>query len=196
MFFPPCRHGGLLLGQPAVAGFRRNEKPGGDAVRAAARIFEEYGGLIRAVIRYQVHNRSEEEDLFQEFFITLVRKPVPAHVLKLKSYLYKAVINHVVDSGRRRQSYRRAVKKYAEEIGIRINNRTSGNASIENTEERNAVIAYFARHLQHREAQAFVLRYRDNFSNGQIAAEMGVDVKTVSRYLSDGLRRLRKALAT
>jgi RNA polymerase sigma factor (sigma-70 family) len=88
------------------------------------------------------------------------------------------------------------VKKYVKETRIPINNRPAGNVLIEDIEEQNAVIAYFVRHLQEREAQAFVLRYRDNFSIGAIAAKMGVNVRTVSRYLSEGLRRLRKTLAT
>jgi RNA polymerase sigma factor (sigma-70 family) len=179
-----------------VAGFERKEGPGDDVVQAAARIFEEYGGFIRAVIRYQAHNRSEEEDLFQEFFLALIRKPVPADTVNLKSYLYQAVTHHVVDSIRRRANYRRAVRTYVRKTRIPINNRASGNASIENTEEKNAVIARFARHLQQREAQAFVLRYRDNFSIGEIASVMGVNVRTVSRYLSGALSTLRKTLAT
>jgi len=179
-----------------VAEVQSNEGRGGDAVRAAAEIFHTHGGFIRAVIRFQAHNRSEEDDLFQEFFLTLIRKPVPAHVRNIKGFLYRAVVNHVVDSVRRRENYRRLVKKYVEKTGIPINNGPAGNVFIEDAEEKDAIVAYFARHLQEREAQAFVLRYRDNYSISEIAAKMGVSVRTVSRYLSEGLRRLRKTLAT
>jgi RNA polymerase sigma factor (sigma-70 family) len=88
------------------------------------------------------------------------------------------------------------VKKYVKETRIPINSRSAGNALIEDTEQRNATIAYLARNLQEREAQAFVLRYRDNFSIGEIAARMGVNGRTVSRYLSQSLRRLRETLTT
>ncbi len=185
-----------FLGHPAVAGVRRNEVLAGEAVRLATDIFDEYGGFIRAIIRFQVHHRSEEEDLYQEFFLTLIRKPVPIEVQNLRSYLYRAVTNHVVDSARRRECYHRAVKKYAKRTRISINNRPVGNALIDDTEEKNAIIAYYARHLQEREAQAFVLRYRDNCSVGEIAARMGVNARTVSRYLSESIRKLRQALAT
>ena len=113
----------------------------------------------------------------------------------IKSYLYRAIINHILDSVRARQTYRHAVKKYAKETRIPINNRGARNVLIiEDTEERNATIAYLARHLQEREAQAFVLRYRDNFSISEIATRMGVNARTVSRYLSESLRRLREML--
>jgi RNA polymerase sigma factor (sigma-70 family) len=179
-----------------VARVRRNERPGDDAVRAAARVFEEYGGFIRAVIHYQTHHKSEEEDLFQEFFLTLIRKPVPSETRNIKSYLYQAITHHIVDSSRRWANYRQAVKRYVQKIGIPINTDASGSAFIENSEEKDAILAYFARHLQQREAQAFLLRYRDHFSIREIAAAMGVNVRTVSRYLSEGLRRLRETLAT
>ncbi|MCX5643921.1 MAG: sigma-70 family RNA polymerase sigma factor [Phycisphaerae bacterium] len=180
-----------------MAESQRNEWLGSDAVRAAAEVFNTHGGFIRAVIRFQAHNKSEEDDLFQEFFLALIRKPVPADVRNIKSYLYRAVVNHILDSVRMRENYRRLVRKYMEETGIPINNCLAGNVFIiEDAEEKDAVVAYFARYLQEREAQAFVLRYRDNFSVGEIAAKMGVNVRTVSRYLSEGLRRLRKTLAT
>lgn len=187
---------GCFLGQPVVARVSRNAAFGPEAVQAAANLFIEYGGFIRAVIRFQSHDRSQEEDLFQEFFLSLIRKPVPAEVRNLKSYLYRAVTNHIMDTVRRRESYYRAVKKYAKRARIPVNNRPAGTALVEDREENNAVVAQFARHLQKREAQAFVLKYRDGFSVREIAAKMGVNVRTVSRYLSEGLKRLRETLTT
>jgi RNA polymerase sigma factor (sigma-70 family) len=121
---------------------------------------------------------------------------VPAEVRNINSYLYRAIVNHILDSVRARENYRRAVKKYAKETRIPINKRLAGNVLIEDTEQRNATIASLARHLQEREAEAFVLRYRDNFSIGEIATRMGVNARTVSRYLSESLRRLRETLTT
>ena len=187
---------GCFLGQPAVEGVQGNEVLAGEAVRLAAGIFEEYAGFIRAIIRFQTRSRSEEEDIFQEFFLVLIRKPVPGEVQNIRSYLYRAVTNHIVDSARRRENYRRAVKKYARQTRISINKRRVGNVLIDDTEEKDAKIAFFARHLQEREAQAFVLRYRDNCGVGEIAAVMGVNTRTVSRYLSESIRKLRQTLAS
>lgn len=186
---------GRFLGHPVVAGSQRNEELGGDAVRAATEVFNAHGGFIRAIIRFQAHNKPEEDDLFQEFFLALIHKPLPANVRNIKSYLYRAVVNHVLDSARMRDNYRHIVRKYVEETGIPINSCPAGNVFIiEDAEEQEAAIAYFARYLQEREAQAFVMRYRDDFSISEIAVKMGVNVRTVSRYLSEGLRRLRKTL--
>jgi RNA polymerase sigma factor (sigma-70 family) len=193
MFFPSGGYGVAFRSNRIVAGYRRRERPAA-AVRQAKAIFDEYGDFIRAVIRFQAHDRSWQEDLFQEFFLELIYSPVPTDVRNTQSYLYQAIVHLVLDSARARDSYRRAMKKYVEETRIPINNRSAGNALIEDTEERNTTVAYFARHLQGREAQAFVLRYRDNFSIAEIATRMGVNAKTVSRYLSGSLRRLRETL--
>lgn len=164
-------------------------------MRAAVEVFREHGDFLRAVVRFQVRNKSDEEDLFQEFFLALIRKPVPADVRNIRSYLYHAVVHHVVDAMRTRENYRRSLKNYAKEIRISINNRPPRNALVDDEEEKEAVVAYFARHLQDREAQAFVLRYRDNCSNAEIAARMGIREQTVRRYLSVGMKKLRNTLA-
>jgi len=179
-----------------VTGFQGNEGLGGDAVRAATEVFNTHSGFIRAVIRFQAHNKSEEDDLFQEFFLVLIRKPLPVNVRNIRGYLYRAIVSHILDSARMRENYRRIMRDYVEKTGISINNCPAGNVFIEDAEEKDAVVAHFVRYLQEREAQAFVMRYRDNFSIGEIAVRMDVNVRTVSRYLSDGLRRLRETLST
>jgi len=176
-----------------VAGVRRKGRHGKDAVEAATAVFNEYGGFIQAVIRFQTAGKFDPEDLFQEFFLVLVHKPVPPDVRNIKSFLYRAVVNHVLDLVRRRARHGRDMKKYSEETRISINNRAARNAFIK--EEKGAAVAYMVRHLQVREAQAFVLKYRDDCSIAEIAATMGVNKRTVSRYLSEGLKKLRKTMA-
>jgi RNA polymerase sigma factor (sigma-70 family) len=172
----------------------RNGQDKTEAIRAATAVFDRYGGFIRAVLRFQAGRRLDDTDLYQEFFLVLVHKPMPADVRHVKSFLYRAVTNYVLDLLRKKASYQRNLKKYAEEIRISINNRPSRNAFLDE-EEKNAAVAYLSRLLQDREAQAFVLRYRDNCSIPEIAARMGVDRRTVSRYLAESLRKLRRNLA-
>ena len=177
-----------------MAGGRKNRKCREEMVRAAADIVTRHDGFIRGVIRFQNCSRFDEEDVFQEFFLMLIRKPVPPDVRCLRSYLYRAIVHHVVDRIRHQVNYRRNLKKYAEQIRIPINNRSVRNALPEDG-QRDAALAYMVRHLREREAQAFMLKYRDNCSIGEIAARMGVERRTVSRYLSEGLKRLQRTLA-
>jgi RNA polymerase sigma factor (sigma-70 family) len=166
-----------------------------EATQAAARILVEHGDFLRTVIRFQTHDPRREDDLLQEFFLQLVEQPVPPGVRNLRSYLYQMIVRDIMDLARRQEEYRRHLKKYARKIRISIYNRPSTNAIQEETEEKNSVFARLIRQLQHREAQVVTLRYRDNYSIAEIADQMGVHRRTVSRYLTSGLRKLRVAVA-
>jgi len=48
-----------------------------DNVKAAVMLFTEYGSYIRTVIRYHVKNENQVDDLFHDFFISLVANPLP-----------------------------------------------------------------------------------------------------------------------
>ena len=178
-----------------MAGAEKNGMSPGEAVQAAAEVFESYGPFIRAAIHSQVRNRSEEEDLYQEFFLALLPTPVPLDVENVKGYLYRAVSNHIVDSLRARRCQCRRMKKYARKFRIRVYIQPATSALLEETEECDANIVRCLEHLREREAQAFVLRYRDHRSVGEIAATMGITARTVSRYLSESIRKLRRSLA-
>jgi len=162
-------------------------------VRVAASLFDEYGGFIRAVIRFQAKNEFLVEELYQEFFLTLVAKPIPASVDNIKAYLYRAITNDVIDAARRRARRRKHLKIFSDQSRICAQNPMSADAILETEEE--SALGYWTRQLRGREAEAVTLRYRDNRSIGEIAEEMGIDDGTVTHYLSKGLRRLRRNCA-
>lgn len=164
------------------------------AIRMADAIFAEYGGFIRAVFRAQAGNRLDPEDLYQEFYFTLLRSPIPADVKNVQGYLYRAIVHHVINAARFQETYAHNIKKYAKEVRISINSEESEDAFIDE-EQKHTVVIRLAQYLPGREAQAFVLKYRDNCSILEIATRMGINRRTVSRYLSESLRRLHRRLA-
>jgi RNA polymerase sigma factor (sigma-70 family) len=162
---------------------------------AAAGIFAEHGDFIRSIIRFRVHDASQHEDVFQEFFLRLVCQPIPANVENVRGWLYQAIIRDVVDLTRRSKKYSYHMKKYAEEIRIYIHNRPSRDAIMGEPEARDSRFGYLVRNLRHREAQVVTMRFRDNCSIAEIAERIGLHKRTVSRYLTSGLRQLRQTLA-
>lgn len=164
------------------------------AIRGAEAIFKEHGKFIYLVLCHQAGGQLDVEDLYQEFYLVLLRKPVPSEVRDVRGYLYRALVHHVINAVRLRETYANAVRKYAVERKIPINNQDAGNAFIDE-EQKNAAIAGLARQLQKREAQAFVLKYRDDCSILEIARRMGINKRTVSRYLSQSMRKLQRGLA-
>ena len=159
----------------------------------AAAIFAEYGSFIRAVIRSQVNSETKADDIFQDFFLSLVCKPVPQDVKNIKGYLYRAIINDIIDSARRVQKYRNHVHKYRKHLGRPINKRTPEDAFI-CMEETNKMFELIKGRLQNNEFQAITLRYKNQYSIKDVAVRMGVKCKSVREYTSRGLRKIRQSL--
>ena len=72
-----------------------------ERVAAAARIFAQHGGFVRAVIEQRVKDKGQREDLFQSFFLSLVNHPVPSEVRDVRTFIFKAVISHIADDIRK-----------------------------------------------------------------------------------------------
>jgi hypothetical protein len=66
-------------------------------VGLAAEVFGKYGDEILETICFNVDDQSMANDIFQDFFISLVRKPIPQNIKDVRGYLYKVVINDVID---------------------------------------------------------------------------------------------------
>ena len=175
--------------------YKADSRRRGEAVAAVVRVFAEHGNFVRSVIRLRVRDASRREDLFQELFLKLVNQPVPGGVQNVRGYLYRAILHDAVDLAREREDEKRHLRKYAARTEISIHKRPSQNAITEETDERYSVFANLTRQLPRREAQVVTLRYRDNFSIAEIAAAIGIDRRTVSRYLTSALRALRGKLA-
>ena len=162
-------------------------------VGLAAKIFAEYGDFIHMVIFSQVKNEARTDDIFQDFFLSLVRKPIPQDVKNIKGYLYRAITNDIIDATRRVNKYSYHMHKYHEYPNHSINKRTPENAFI-NVEETNKMFGLIKGRLTNSQYQAMALRYRTDHSIKEVAKKMGVKSTSVSRYLSIGLKKIRQSL--
>jgi RNA polymerase sigma factor (sigma-70 family) len=171
---------------------KKESMPQGNVDRAAE-IFSQYGDFIRTVIYYHVKNDAQADDLFQDFFLSLVSKPIPANIQNVKGYLYKAITNDIVDAARRVEKYKTRMNKYAECLNYSINKNTPENALFE-IEQTDKMFKLIEGQLRHSEAQAISLRYRNSCNIKEVAKKMHVNNRTISRYLSAGLSKVRQFL--
>lgn len=169
-----------------------NEKIQGK-VKQATEIFDKYGGTIRAIIHFQLNDKSKEDDIFQQFFLSLVRKPIPVGIQNIKRYLYRALTNDIIDVTRRVKSYRDRIEKAAEERKYVIIEDGPENIVIK-AEEMQKLCEFLEENLPSCEAKAIILRYKDNLSIPEIANKIGVNKRTVSRYICVGLKKMRQFL--
>jgi RNA polymerase sigma factor (sigma-70 family) len=161
-------------------------------VGLATKIFAEYGDFIHMVIFSQVKNEARTDDIFQDFFLFLVRKPMPQDVKNIKGYLYRAITNDIIDATRRVNKYSYHVHKYKEYPNHSINKRTPENAFID-VEETNKMLVLIKGRLTNSQYQAMALRYRTDHSIKEVAKKMGVKSTSVSRYISIGLKKIRQS---
>lgn len=169
--------------------------PNDDAtgVDRAAAVLTEYGDFIRAVIRYHVRNEAQADDLFQDFFLSLVSKPPPVDTQNMKSYLYRVICNDVVDAARRVKKYQARMERYA--VRLKYSTVEDGiEDTLIRTEEINKIFKLIETRLRRSRAQAVVLRYRNHYKIQEVAERMNVNSRTARRYISVGLRKIRQFL--
>jgi len=162
-------------------------------VDAAAKIFTEYWDFIHMVIRYKVKNETQADDLFQDFFLSLVASPLPAGVQNVKGYLYRAITNKIIDATHRVESYRNHMYKYAKHLNRSINKKTPENAFIE-AEETKKMFELIEMRLRSSHAQAITLRYKNNYEIKEVARKMNVHNASVRKYIYVGLSKIRQSL--
>jgi len=161
-------------------------------VGTATKIFTEYEDFIHMVICSQVKNESHADDLFQDFFLSLVSKPIPHNVKNIKSYLYRAISNDIVDTQRQAGRQKEKIKKYKERCNFSINKSEPENALIKD-EQMNKMFDLIKERLTSSQSQAITLRYVTNHTIKEIAEKMGVKTTSASRYICTGLRKIRQS---
>lgn len=163
--------------------------------KCASAIFEEYGDFLRAIIYLHIKDKSMVDDIMQNFFLTLVAHPLPDDIEDMKSYLYQAIINDIIDSKRRIQDYQVTMQRLKKIVAK--NQMQQGAINEKNLIEREEIAKLFIKiktKLPQPEADAILNYYafRKNISAG--ANKMKVDVRTFSRYVCVGLKKFRQIL--
>jgi len=157
----------------------------------AAEVFERYSDEIRAIIHFDVKDKSKADDIFQEFFVSIVRKPIPSNIQDITAYLYRAVKNDVIDVFRQRKCHQDHIQKYAECRKHFVIREDPQNTVIQ-TENTKRMFHLIESHLPKREAEVVIQRYGQGFSTTDTAEKMNVNKRIVSRYLSAALKKMRE----
>ena len=159
----------------------------------ASQIFIEYGDFIHSVIYAKVQNDEKADDIYQDFFLSTVYKPIPPEIKNIKGFLYRAIINDITDAHRRVDRYKTNIQKYNQKIKTLINKTPSENAFKEK-EEIKEMLRLIHEQLPSSCSQAIILRFGDNLSIKEVAKKMNVKSSSVSRYISTGLKKLQRLL--
>ncbi len=160
-------------------------------VAAATKIFAGHGSFIRIVIHSHVQDKDLAEDLFQDFFLSLISKPLPRGLENVKGYLYRAITNDIVDATRRMMKYRTYMRKYAER-SKRPDSQKTPKETLQEMEQAEIVLKLIEQRLPCTEAEAVSLRYLDSHKVKEIAKTMGIANATARAYVNGAIDRIRR----
>ena len=163
-------------------------------VKRAAEIYTEYGNYIYSIIRGNVNSDWEAEDVYQDFFLSLVHRPVPDNIDNIKSYLYRAVMNDIFDAIRRTQSYKTRIYRHSQFKQFKAENRSPLKTMIAR-EKMGEIYNLIKEYLPEHEGQAVIQRYYYDKNTQEAAEELGVTKRSLSRYLCTGVKKLKKLMA-
>ena len=165
-----------------------------NSVNGADLIFSEYGDFIYAVIKSKINNDSQADDLFQDVFLSLISRPPSDNVQNMKSYLYRMITHDIADAIRRVKKYHTQLNRYAESLRY-----FPGDGNLQGIliriEETNKIFDIIEKRLRRSEARAIILKYKNHHDASKIAEIMNIDIQSVSRYISVGLKKLRDIVA-
>ena len=160
-------------------------------MKLASEIIEEHTDTIRGAIWFHVNDKSSIDDVFQDFFLSLVHRPIPQRVQNIKAYINISVKNDVLDAAYKTKSCHLRNRKYAEMYkDSRKSDTPEGIAS--HTEEIRQLFDIVEDQLLQHETEAIIQKYRHDRDTAEIAEAMNINKRSVSCYLCTGLRKLRK----
>ncbi|MFC1677137.1 sigma-70 family RNA polymerase sigma factor [Planctomycetota bacterium] len=163
-------------------------------MKLANKIFEEYGDIIRDIIRFQINDKSMVDDIFQNFFLSLVRCPISDEIGNIKKYLHRAIKNDIIDASLRIKNYHARNQKYGK-LYINYANYNNPIDVVIQKEERQILLDFVQSLLRPHEAEVIIRRYIYNQKNSDAAKEMGVKTMTFSRYICTALKKIREYLS-
>ena len=161
-----------------------------DNIEKVNTTFSEYGGFILQVIRSQVNNEELAEDLFQDFFLSLICRPIPDNIENMKSYLYRAVTNDIIDFRRKNKNNQECLS-FSENYPDNVIDEAPYKQLVI-VEEVQKMLQLIKKKLPHSQAFAITSRYKNDDSIGEIARKMNVAKQSVSSYISSGIQTIRE----
>jgi RNA polymerase sigma factor (sigma-70 family) len=161
-----------------------------EKVEVAAQIIGKYETLVRAIIRLHADNDYDADDIFQDFFLSLVNKPIPLPPRDMKAYLSKAALNDAFDAIRRRKNYRQHLTQYYQSSKYRSNTQGTPQSIMLNAEETQKAFDLVKERLATREAEAILQKYRYSHNTSEAAEEMGINKRTFDHYVCVGMKKL------
>lgn len=161
---------------------------------AFERLYDRYAASAFGIARRVCGDASLAEDVVQEAFLSIWRRPASYSPErgKVGSYLFGVVHNKAVDAIRHEESLRRREQAYGgveDEVGAADEVVEGAWLALRGRQVREAVAR-----LSTVQREAIELAYFEGLTCTQVAAKLGIPLGTAKTRLRDGMIRLRTVL--
>ena len=163
---------------------------------ALKELYSRYSRSLRALIGNVVHEESEADDVLQESFLQIWRE---AHHYSPKAgkplgWVITIARRRAIDRVRRRDSYRRAKRRFEETIKPQVQTIRGGGAEAASQSDLRRFLGRQLRALPRVQREAVELAYFRGLSQREIAATTNTPLGTVKTRLQLGLRKLTQCV--
>ena len=144
-----------------------------------------YSEMIR-LARTLMYDYSEAEDIVQDIFVRLMQSDILPADDKVRAYLMTAVSNGCINRIRKKSITNQFRELYSMDI----------DSDWQHIEQRmetiDAICDYAENHLQEPHLTIFRLRFEDDMKLKDIANQLGMNLKTVFKYISQSIDEIHK----
>ena len=148
-----------------------------------SRLFDQYHGMVFRTAYRLTGNAADAEDVLQNIFLRLIRRPPGQQLSDEESYLRRAAVNASLDVLRAKQTT----------SAVPLDEASVPTGKSNTNEIRECLRHAFAR-LSPRSAEIFTLRYIEDFTNQQIARMLEISQVLVAVTLHRTRRQLQKEI--
>lgn len=153
-------------------------------------LYRRYSPMMYKAAFAVLNNRQASSDLVQEIFIWLWEKRMSLSIETIQPYLRTAVkfkVANLIRSGKIRDSF-------FEELARRNTGTTNDAADLVEVKHLKMVIQQAIDSLPPQSRKIFLLKREQQYTNKEIAAQLGITVKAVEKQMTISLRMIRKAM--
>lgn len=152
-------------------------------------IFKKHESFIRAMVRKFSHTTDSAEDFYQDLFVYFCRKGISRDINNMEGFLYRVIYGRSKDLARYDFRQRALFSNYAQYYQ-QLHSSYEEYEIDENENEQ--LFDRINKYVTKNEARAIFYRCKQGFSLAEAAEKMGVLPKTITRYVSSGLRKIRE----
>jgi len=163
-----------------------------DSSKAMEIIFRRhFAGMVQVVYR-MIRDQGRAEDLVQDVFLKFWKQKDQLNIqVSLKAYLRRSCVNACLDDIRKQKKMQ--IVDTGTMLPIAATQQPDAAKQLENN-ELEQLINQTINNLAPKCRNVFILSRKEQFSNKEIADQLGVSLKTVEAHITTALKKLRTVI--